>query len=144
MCFGPLVFTYNIIMTIQHFVSKLHLKSIHYIMERGPNYLASNVLLACRCEKSPLTALISSLAYGSESFLIFFDNLKSMVMQDSVMCNCRLALINIWKHHIYINAWIIRIISKHGSIILIYIIKYFTIRIKLWIRAIIIRVGRCS
>jgi hypothetical protein len=61
-------------------------------------------------EKLPIATLVGFLAYGSKSNLILFHNLESMIMQNSMMGNCRLALIHIWEHNIYINTWIINIL----------------------------------
>jgi hypothetical protein len=43
-------------------------------------YLAANVLLACRCKKLPIAALISPRADGSKSGSIFFHSLKGMII----------------------------------------------------------------
>jgi hypothetical protein len=53
--------------------------------------------------------------------------------------DCIFTLIHIWEYHIYTNNWIINIIRKERRIIFFFIINYFSIRIKLRIRAIIIR-----
>jgi hypothetical protein len=46
-------------------------------------------------KKRPLAALIGSLAFSSKSTLVLFHNLKSKIMQDCMMGNCRHALIHI-------------------------------------------------
>jgi hypothetical protein len=81
---------------------------------KGTNYLMITLqpmyFVLVDAKKRPLAALISSLAFSSKPTLVLFHNLKSMIMQDCMMGNCRLALIHIWEHHIYINNWIINII----------------------------------
>jgi hypothetical protein len=73
-------------------------------------HLAANVLLACRCKKLPIATSISTLAYCSKSGLVLFHNLKSMIIQYSMVCNRRFALIHIRQDYININTWIINII----------------------------------
>ena len=80
----------------------------------GANYLAANVFRTGWCKNCPLAALVGSLAFSSKSALIIFYNLKSMIMQDCMMGNCRFALIHNWEHHIYIDNWISNIIWKGG------------------------------